>query len=696
MWWLYVFMIVLFIIFVVIIMWQTNIVIVDLETQNYLKDLEYYNYYNYNNDNYYNNDNEEEEEQNYDDDRNDLDDFEKHYIDTLPLKFLQKAEKISKPSRQFSYDDNIFIGLDPWTRVADFGTLLHTLIGYGVRFRDVDDPLYLNFDLAEQLYQAMYTIYDHLPIPAPTQQAPWGNPADWYHFSITMPECFQHVCIVLRGFFDLTQLTESLLYYYLPSPTHSMGWQRTAGNAIRMCLPYTYGQLLRGYYLNEIAKEQQVKYVIDLIHFSLVKSGNGVHYDYVYFDHIDVRAYGYLINSYFTFSYYNYLFGENTVNLDNVNRSLMLISNYRGFANPALISRTGSTHSEVLAHFIEYPNDVVAADFNKILTVRNKLYFGSLVGQTFNVAYYEADTTNSLHAPLWAMTRKIWSNQSRALRYRNLGLESGILLTTNLNGVVDVPSTSTSTSSFYPTIAYTAIATTNTAGVMIMHVRFEELNIEFHSYTLYHRNGMFHLYDRIKSLQTIANNARCVVLTRDTTFEPKWITSSNILHANGVVAKHHNIINNSSLSNFDVRTFDNLDLQTAEQIISADAINNGVGVACFSLLVQETFNADNTIIERVFDTDIFIITTDNNNISCVIDFPIVVLKDDETRQLTINDATNASKTTHHLSFDKIIRPLSLLSLSVDNLKISSSDMVRDHDRFTLFDVHGNQFKFTFT
>lgn len=686
--WLYVFMVAFFVVFVLILIWQTNILVSNLETNvHYYVWLDDYEY-----------DYDDEIKESSDDKHvSYLDMYEKFYLDTLHFKFLQKPEKVPDgPTRQFSNDDNIFVELSPWSSVAHFGTLLHTLMGYGVRFRNVDDVLYLNPELAYRLYDAMFVIYEHLPIPAPIQQAPWGDRAtDWYHFTITMSECFQHTCIVLRGFYDLTDLTESLLYYYLPLPTMSLGWRRTAGDAVRMCLPYAYGQLLRGYSFSDIGDEEQVQHVLNLIRFPLVKTGNGIHYDYAYFDH-SVRTFGYLIHCYFTFSYYNYLFGDDTVDLKSVHRALALIGSNRGIINPALLCRTGANSSAVLAHIMDYPNEVVAADFSKILTVRNQLYFGSVVGQAPDIAYYEADPDNSLHAPLWAMTRKIWSHKGRITTLRSPGLESGILLTGDLSGVVNIPTTGagTTSSSFYPSLAYSAIGSTANAGVMLMHVRFEELNLEFYSYTLYHRYGMFHLYDKIKSLRPIAHNARCVVLTRDTNFEPRWISAANILHANGVAAKHHNIINNSNLSNFEVRSFDALNLQTAEQTISAGLVNVGAGITCFSLLVEEVAHLDNTVVERVTNTDVFVISTNSNTIHCVLDFPIVAIKDDETRQITINDATGVSRNVHHLSFAKIARSLSLLSLTLDALKISLN-ISRADDRFILENLHGNQFKFTF-
>ncbi|AXU41549.1 ODV-E66 [Alphabaculovirus altermyunipunctae] len=647
----------------------------------------------------------------------DLFQFEKYYLETLQVKFMQKAEKIMNPTRLFSNDGNIFEGLDTWNSAVHFGIALHTLIGYGVRFRNPDDSLYLNGNLADNLMTGVMLIYNHLPFPAPVNQAPWGNRTDWYHFSITMPECIQNTCIVLRGFYNLDPIVERILAFYLPQPTFSMGWRRTAGNAMRMCLPYAYGQLLRGFTKDQIKYETEVQYVLGLISFHLVAQGNGIHYDYVYFDHTDVRAYGYLINSFFTFDYYNYLFGENTVNMENVRNSINVVGSNQGYINPALISRSGSNHSAVLGHFMNYTNGSFAADFSKILTYRTDRFFGSVVGNTDRVAYYEADENNNLHAPLWAMTRKIWATDGRIVQYRAgmLGIESGIILNQSLLGAVTVPTTGPSTSSFIPTFAYTAICTTDNAGVMIMHARFEELFLEFHSYTIYHKHGMIQLYDKIKALNTMTSNARCVVLTRDltqNTNEPQWVSSSNAKTFNRVTALHHNITNNPSLSNFSLRNLDTIQMQSLEQIISMDNMNKGTGVVCYGLVHADyATEQDGTVIVRVDNPPVitnniikstiesnssrsaFTIQTNNGSVMCAIDFPYVVLKDVDSRQVTINNATNASRESHRIAFSSISHLVGQLSLNIHSLK--SSTVNRNGDAFYFDDSHGNQFRFTY-
>ncbi|AAF05263.1 ORF149 [Xestia c-nigrum granulovirus] len=620
----------------------------------------------------------------------DLEHFEEYYLSTLSSKYMQKAEKIANPTRAFTNDGNMFQGLQPWSSPPDFGVAMHTLIGYGVRLKTPGDALYENYELAENLCNAIIMIFNHLPYPAPVNSAPWGPRTDWYHFSITMPECLQNTCIVLRGYFDVSMLVEHILYYYLPEPTLSMGWRRTAGNAMRMGLPYAYGQLLRGYSYKHIRFEPEMVYVLNIINFPLVPVGNGIHYDYAYFDHTDVRAYGYLLNSFFTFSYYNFLFGDEVVHMDNLNACINLVGSPGGYVNPAVLSRQGSNYSNVIGSFVPYKNEAVSADFSKILTVRTPLYFGSVVGQTPGVAYYEADENNNLHAPLWAMTRKIWANNGRIIRYRPgmLGLESGIILTLNLNGVWSVPTTGPSTSSFHPIFAQTAICTTGDAGVMVSRVRLEELNLAYDSYTLYHNNGMFQLYDNILSIRPISNSARCVVLTKDLTVDTPWETASNVATSNMVTARHINIANNPSFSNFAIRSFDNVNMQTLEQLIGADSINAGVGMSCFSLTVSDTI--DDTRASRV-NTNAFVITT--GSLELAVEFPMVVLKDNNTRQVTINDASSDTRNTHELLFSKVYSLLTYVNLNIENL--FSDTVKRLDDRFVYNNTQANQFKFVY-
>ncbi|ABI35731.1 Odv-e66b [Ectropis obliqua nucleopolyhedrovirus] len=623
-----------------------------------------------------------------------LQQFENYYLTTLNEKFAQKAEKIANPTRAWVNDGNIFQGLQPWETPIDFGIAMHTLIGYGVRFRTPTDSLFLDAGLAANLYNAIVRLHQVLPYPPPNNSAPWGPTTDWYHFAITMPEALENTAIVLRGYYNIDQMVTHILNYYLPEPTWSLNWRRTAGNAMRMGLPYIYGQLLRGYTFGQIQQETEVAYVINLIRFALVAEGDGIHFDYVYFDHTDVRAYGYLINSFFTFSYYDYLF-DDVVNMNNLYNAINVIGCSKGYTNPAILARQGSNWSEVIGTFLDYKNEVVSADLSKILTIRTNDFFGSVVGQAPDVAYYEADENNSNHAPLWAMCRKIWANDGDVIRYRsnNLGIESGIILVGNLNGITNVPSTGPSTSSFHPTIAETAICTTTNVGLMAMHVRFEELNIEFESYTFYHPNGMLQLYKNVRTLTPITANARCVIITKDLSVQTAWSAVSNFITSNKITAKQHGILNDSyGFSNFALRALPDLNMQSVEQLISADRINEGTGKICYSLLVEDTAATDDTVITKMAE-NVYTVRNDGGRFECVYAFPIVIVKDNETKEVSINDALSTSTHNHLLNMDKVSTALNYVSLTIEDLVSSNIKQIGDY--FNFQNRHQNQFKFRF-
>lgn len=623
-----------------------------------------------------------------------LNDFESFYILTLPEKFKQKAESIQNPNRQFTDDFNLFEGLRPFENASDFSTALHTLIGYGVRYIDPADELYMNTDLAFSLCNSLLLIANRLPIPAPVRDAPWGHPGDWYMFSIIMTECFQHLTIVLRNIYDLRLVTEAVLRHYLPSATYSLGWDRTSSNIVRMGLPYIYSQMLRNVPLSYIEIEDLVQYTFENVYHPQVKSGNGIHMDYVYFDHIVVRAYGYLINLYFTFSYYNKLFKKKIVNMHNVTNAFNLISCKQGLAHPAVLSRNGSHWSSVLGHFIDYKDGVYAADFSKILTIRNKLFFSSVVGNSNEIAYYEADLTNNCHAPLWAMTRKIWANDKPVIRYRSetLGLESGVIVY-NTNGNYVVETTTTNTSVFFPNFAFTGIVSTTECGGMLSYGKFDEINIEFKSYTMYHPWGMIQLYDEIKAETPLTSNPKLVILprdlTRDTNDRPFSAQTLNNVTFNGVTAKHINIRQYRNLANFGVTTSNQMEY--VNQAISFAEVNNGTATCGFEMVhytVDSYYGSTVTMVNDNPKTFMF----SAGVAYCLFAYPFVILQDKNNKEISINDSTFLLSDEYTLNVSTVAQLLSYFDLALDNLR--PLNCKRNADRFYHSNAHGSQFKFS--
>ncbi|AAK85606.1 ODV-E66 [Epiphyas postvittana nucleopolyhedrovirus] len=564
--------------------------------------------------------------------------FEQWYKSTLTRVFAKKAEKVANPTRNWNAE-TVFDNLSPWTSPLDFGTVCHTLIGYCVRYNNYSDELYKNSELADNLIAGLRLVCDKLPDPAPHQQAPWGPVADWYHFTITMPEMFMNITIVLnktRHYKKAAALTQYWLGLYLPTAVNSMGWHRTAGNAMRMGVPYVYSQMLRGYPLRQIAMEPGVLETLQTVAFPYVMTGNGLHRDSIYIDHVDVRAYGYLINSFFTFEYYTKMFGPNAVNTVGLTRAIQNVGSPEGVVVPGVMSRNGTLYSNVIGNFVDYPNAVHSADFSKVLTKLSDTYYGGVVGATTRLAYYEADPTNNTQAQLWTMTRRIWNRRAPVINYNanTVPFESGVILQ-SLNGILRVPSTTTSTQSFRPAVGQTALAETHTAGAILVNAKFTEMNnLQFKSCTLFYENGMFQMYYNIgvepNSLSNI--NGRVVVLTRDTSVNTNDLSfdmqrtnndgSSEGTTFNGVVC-HRVAITNYNVPSLTVRS-PNTSVELVEQIINNESMYTASASACYKLNIE---GYSDTL--RAFSVDNGIYVNTNTDVKALFAYPWLMLKEND-------------------------------------------------------------------
>jgi hypothetical protein len=533
----------------------------------------------------------------YDDE---LNHFEQWAKDNMTRIFSKKAKKVAHPTRNWNAY-TVFDKLSPWTSAADFGTVCHTLIGYAVRYNNSADALYQSPELANNLISGLRTVCDKLPDPPPHQQTPWGSVADWYHFTITMPEMFMTVTIVLNKtwhYEEASALTQYWLGLYLPTAVNSMGWYRTAGNAIRMGVPYVYSLLLRGHFLSQIAREPSVQEILRTVALPFVATNNGLHADSIYINNEDVRAYGYLINFFFTFEYYTRLFGANAVNTVGLTRAIENVGSPEGVVVPGVMSRNGTLYSNVIGNFITYPIGVHVADLSKVLTKLSDTYYGGVVGVTERLAYYEADPTNNMQAPLWTMTRRIWNRRAPVINYNinTVPFESGVILQ-SLNGVLRVPSTTTSTQSFRPAVSNTALVKTRTAGAILINARFAEMNnLQFKSCTLLYDHGMFQLYYDIGVKPDSLNNVngRVVVLNRDTSVTTNDLSfelqrannnaSSEGTVFNGIVC-HRVPITNFNVPSLTVRS-PNANVELVEQIISFQSMYTASAVSCYKLNVE--------------------------------------------------------------------------------------------------------------
>ncbi|AUV65390.1 ODV-E66B [Alphabaculovirus myunipunctae] len=672
----------------------------------------------------------------YDDDENDNDGdavvnesdelrrFEQFYRQTLHVKFKQRTSYRSNfELKKFSSggDDNvIFDRLEPFANANDFAELLYALGAYTLMLGSVGvdgggaDGEYDDF-LADRLGRAIEIIHDRLPMPAPIQRLPWNfDEKYWYVFSVALPECLMQLCIALRPYRDHGRRVADIINAYLPEPNLSLGWRRPIAFSTRMCLPFVYAQMIGGAALRDIVEIRSVANVLHELRHEKRDTGTGIRHDNVNFVDTNVRNYSFLIENYFTFDYYNFLFGENYINMDNVDASIHLVGNDRGIVHPALAYKNGQHIISALRYIMDYAPGFYSADHSKIVSVRNENYYASLVCPVNGVAYYQANYHYRRHALLWTMTKRIWPHNAiidehviidddddddddKAL----VGVDSGMIL---LDGraeyvlpVDDALLPANTSMSFLPNPAFTGIVVTSDCAAAMSYCKFDALNVEYYSYTVYHRTGMLQLYDRIKTLTIrTQTDAECVIVGVG---DARVHKHDHRRSYNGIVVKHHNIINYKNLQSFELSNGGNH--RYLRQIISRNEINGdddddgggGGGTACYSLCTENDNNSTTTVTKLDPNRYVFKVVAQNGVIECVFDFPFLLVKNNETRQLTINNAYSSTRDTHTIHFDDVRRMLAHVSLTVDNLQ--SGEIARTEFAFIRKSVASNQFAFVY-
>jgi Baculovirus E66 occlusion-derived virus envelope protein len=635
--------------------------------------------------------------------------FENFYRHTLPVKFKQRTTFQPHNSlRPFAADDgdaddNIVSDLLPFTNVNDFAELLNTLNTYSILLCNGGvDECNFNDIIAEQLSRAIEILYKKLPMPAPTQRLPWNmDDRYWYVFSVALPECLMQLCIVLRAYGrDHSRIVADVISSYVPEPNLSLGWRRGIGFSTRMCLPFVYAQMLGGAALRDVVEKRTVANILRELKHETRDIGTGIRGDFVNFVDSNVRNYSMLIENYFTFDYYNALFGDDLVQMENIDASVHLVGNDRGILHPALAYKNGQYVVPALRHIMDYAPGIFSADHSKIVTVRNENYYTTLVCPVNGVAYYQANYDYRKHALLWTMTKRIWPHNSIIVNdtYGRgddvIKLESGMILMSDDPERVpadDVLLSPNTVMSFLPNPGFTGIAVTADCAAAASYSKFDALNIEYYSYTVFHRTGMLQLYDRVKALSSQTDcDAACVIMVRDKCIDDD---DDNIHVHNNMVAKHHNIINYRQLCVFDVKDVDDK-IAYLRQTIPQRDINSGTGTVCYSLCVRD--DATTSIVMKLEGGNkrhTYKVVTQNGAIECVFDFPFLLVKNNETRHITINNAYSVTRHVHTIHFDDVRRMLGYVSLSVDNLM--SDNIARTEFEFVYRNSSSNQFAFVY-
>nr|ADV91348.1 odv-e66b [Spodoptera frugiperda multiple nucleopolyhedrovirus]QED40315.1 ODV-E66B [Spodoptera frugiperda multiple nucleopolyhedrovirus]QRN46228.1 ODV-E66b [Spodoptera frugiperda multiple nucleopolyhedrovirus] len=614
------------------------------------------------------------------------------------------------------YDIDIFKSLKPFENAKDFAQLLRSLNAHAIYMNAAAATV--NFDetnnvVATRLARALKIIANKLPTPTPYKHLPWNfDEMYWNLFSISLTECAMLLSITLRPYVDVSKVAVKIIDNYITEPNMSLGWRRNIGFSTRMCLPYIYAQLCKGVELSEIKSQPLVMNVLEDVQNYVHNEGSGIRFDFINYVDANVRNYSFLIENYYTFQYYNFLFGPNFVVMQNVDHSLHMVGSNSGRIHPALLYKNGVHVMPVISKIMYYKPGVYAADFSKVVTVRNEYYFSSLVAPVNNVAYYQANYDFRTHALLWSMTKRIWNDNEKDDEMPTY-IDAGVILLENdvvklpENDVLISPNT---TMSFLPNPGFTAIVNLDDCAAVMSFSKFDALNLEFYSYTLFYKTGMLQLYDQIKAVNSTNRDARCVVLKLNHNQKNKFaIIEKNNVYKNSQLytVQHHNIENykqlppfepgsiNNNNNNYDDDDDNDNDIVFLYQRVPVKDVNEGEGTVCYSMTSTSPDDITSSLkiskenkLKRNFK-----VVTNDNEIECIFEFPYVLIKNNKTRQVSINNAYQTTKHTHIMYFDEIEHILGQVGMRIVDLK---SDLItRTSLAFTFENTLGNQFKFHF-
>ena len=597
-----------------------------------------------------------------------LDSFECYFRMTIWQTRKLRNDYLGDDDYDILHDDVIF------SDAKKFAKFLSQLNVNGVRISIVSDEEANVICL--ELYSALLTILDRLPFPNPNEKLPWGfEQCHWKLFSIRLTECVMLLSIMMRPYIDISDIAVKIIDNYLPEPDRSMGWHRKIGYSTRMCIPFMYAQLCKGMDIANVLALPSIANVVDQISYNMRNTGTGIHKDLVNFvDGGYARHYKSIVTNYFTFNYYNFLLNREHVNMVNVVNSIHMVGSNLGILHPALLNDNESIDN-VVKEILHYGSGVYYADFSKVVTVRNRNYFSSLVCPTNSIKYYfneEDDDDDKLDILICAMTKRIWCVRKNF----NLpnDIDTGVLLLE--------PQTRGRQLSFFPNPGYSAIAATDESAAVISFCKLDNLNVEYYSYTLFYPKGMIQIYDKIKCTQKILD-AHCVLLVLDG-------DRADDNTSQGCKISYQNIENYKTLPRFELRHHHD-GTQYVCQPIATQSIVEGEATVCYGMKPSEENSGSCRIIRLDSTKNSFLIKV--NEIECVFDFPYVILKNNHTRRITINNAYQSTQLLHTLYFDDINKVLRYVGLNTD--KLVTSFIKRTNYAFTYENTQENQFKFRY-
>ncbi|AAS82705.1 ORF33 [Agrotis segetum granulovirus] len=620
--------------------------------------------------------------------------FNDYFINTLNENLNKRSYKVTKPNRAWD-PDQIFDDAYPWKSTIRFKYVCYTLIGYCARFVNYDDELYQSPDLAYNLITSQQTIATHLGTTA-SVKPPWGVATDWYVFRVILLEAFMTITAVLSNtvfYLESARITSFYVELYLPSL--EVGFVRNITDVMRMGVPYMYNKLLHNDLISSLEIDDlSVKKLMQTVSSPVVVHGTGLHKDYIPVERMFARSYNTIVKAYYTLDYYGVLFQKDVTDMELINKALRKASCPEGFIHPALLPPLfKSFNCSNVGKLTDYPLGIRSADYSKVLSNLTKDYFGSTVGATPRLAYYESTPLHDKFGPAFAMAKKIW-NRNYPDSHIISHYQSGVLYQAH-NGYDKIHCTNRDFQLFTPSIGETTVCTSHTCGAMLSHAKFNELNdLEFKSCTIYYEEGMFQLYYGmgVKKGALIDGDGRLVVMCRaqepykkldQYSFKAQAIFNDGAVegcHWNGISCYSVPIEGDVEIPPLTVR--DNLLHELVEQVLTAENLYAYKGIASYKLNVEGL--TDKLKCKILSGGNKFLVTMEENK-KVLFAFPWLLIK--ERKLITIGGVNEVTE----IPVNTVKRLLQLAEIKRDPFPINCN---LEENSFVLKDTSEYlQFKF---
>lgn len=436
--------------------------------------------------------------------------FGRYIYDYALSMYTGNDQTVSYTMSSFQFNKTMFESTDPsktWSTdtgvfQSSVGQIQELVVASSIKTSNY----FANKKVWEIVHHFVKTVQAKLPTTPESFKYPWGD--NWYQFSITYPTFLVITAYLYEQIFNKRSdvlfgaLTLYINNYFTEPDTvsgiKSMSWLRDGPNALMMAVPYIGGHLL----MKNLKKNNNImKYVKQFARFEYQTIGEGLYEDGGYIFHSNLRAYGYLYNSY----------------LD-----IALIAKYFKYNTPERIQKVFSIfeHPDLLVHFGPWfsrtrsiKTSVLRTKYGKIgffavdsinaVIAKTKDWMFAFNGQAPHLCYYESDQTNNVLAQIWLGVRVFLDKDSDQQWYDELIPHYPGIISYDDASII-LPSDTATTKTFLPDDGFTIICSFGSAiGVRNFYkVNFARYKLTVVELILITKNG-HHSYYNIKVDQTL-------------------------------------------------------------------------------------------------------------------------------------------------------------------------------------------------